>query len=97
MTDDDGSIRELTQRIEILDRTVFDLTTAMGRAKVDRWQATTGDTDASEPGDAPPDGFEPAGPWEPIGAGLTNGRVNGGPEDMESFLYWRRPLRRVTT
>lgn len=64
----------------------------------DRWQAWNGDHYGTEPeGVAPPDGFVPAGPWEPIGAGLANGRQGGGPEDMESFVYWRRPLRAVTT
>jgi hypothetical protein len=62
---------------------------------IDRWQAALMIESDREPTDAPPDGFEPAGPWEPIGGGVRNGRVNGGPEDMEPVLYWRRPLRAI--
>jgi hypothetical protein len=64
--------------------------------KIDKWEVYTAVGTDDAPGDSPHDGLhEPAGPWEPIGAGVTNNRHNGGPEDMETTIVWRRPLSKV--
>lgn len=57
----------------------------------DRWQPAW--TDGKDPDLAPPDGFEPMGPWEPVGTGME------GSADCHIYCYfaWRRPLRAITT
>lgn len=55
-----------------------------------RWETTT--NYGEHPDNRLPDGFVAAGPWEPIGCGISNGRQNGGVEDMETVFCWRRPL-----
>lgn len=55
-----------------------------------QWQTAV--TSGETPTESTPDALYPAGPWEPIGCGLSNGRINGGVEDMETVFCWRRPL-----
>jgi hypothetical protein len=56
------------------------------------WQTTYGKD--SEPTMALAEGYKAIGAWEPVGCGMENGRINGGIEDMETVVLWRRPIYR---
>lgn len=57
--------------------------------KPDKWQLDT--SIDREPTAPPPEGFKPAGPWEPFGVGVSWDRRDG-QVCHDSFVYWRRPL-----
>lgn len=78
----DRDIRDLTEAVGILTAT---LDAAQARADaIVRWQVWLAEPayhpDESTQGH--PDGYEPAGPWEPVSGSAAH-------------ILWRRPLRRV--